>query len=102
MWTGKGIIVLALERHPPSGDAALAGSLHRRLRLGERAIEGVIFLNGLLAILVLLGVLALLLREGLPVFTYSSPGEFFPDIFFSYRILIEPFYFYIHLEKPMP
>jgi phosphate transport system permease protein len=69
--------VRLLERQSPSGEAALAGNLHRRLRLGERAVEGFIFLNGMFAILVLLGVLALLLREGLPAFTYTPPWEFF-------------------------
>ena len=37
--------------------------------MGERIIEGWIFLAGLLAIIVLLAVLFVLLREGLPVFT---------------------------------
>ena len=57
-------------------DAGLTISLRRRWRLGERAIEGWIFLNGLLAIVVLLGVLVLLLREGLPAFSYTAPWEF--------------------------
>ena len=51
-------------------------SLRRRWRLGEKAIEGWIFLNGLLAIAILLGVLVLLLREGLPVFSHTPPWEF--------------------------
>lgn len=55
----------------------LEKSLRRRWRLGERFIEGWIFLNGLLAIVVLLGVLVLLLREGLPIFLYTPPWEFF-------------------------
>lgn len=58
-------------------DASLVKSLRRRWRLGERAIEGWVFLNGLLAIVVLLGVLVLLLREGLPIFFYTPPWEFF-------------------------
>lgn len=60
--------------------AAVTGlekSLRRRWRLGERFIESWIFLNGLLAIVVLLGVLILLLREGLPIFLYTPPWEFF-------------------------
>jgi len=55
----------------------LENSLRRRWRLGERFIEGWIFLNGLLAIVVLLGVLILLLREGLPIFLHTPPWEFF-------------------------
>ena len=51
-------------------------SLRRRLRLGERFIEGWIFLAGLFAIIVLLGIIAILVKEGLPVFAYSSPWQF--------------------------
>lgn len=57
--------------------AGLARHLRRRWRLGERFIEGWILLNGLLAIVILLGVLALLLREGLPIFLHTPPWEFF-------------------------
>lgn len=51
-------------------------SLRRRLRLGERIIEGWIFLAGMLAIVVLIGIIAVLLKEGLPIFAYTSPLEF--------------------------
>lgn len=51
-------------------------SLRRRLRLGERIIEGWIFLAGMLAIVVLLGIIAVLLKEGLPIFAHTSPLEF--------------------------
>jgi phosphate transport system permease protein len=51
--------------------------LRRRLRLGERIIEGWIFLAGLLAIVVLLGIIFILLKEGLPIFTNTPPWEFF-------------------------
>jgi len=57
--------------------AGLEKSLRRRWRLGEKSVEGWIFLNGLLAIVVLLGIVVLLLREGLPVFAYTPPWEFF-------------------------
>ena len=50
--------------------------LRRRWRLGERFIEGWIFLAGLLAIVVLLGIIALLLKEGLPIFFHTPPWEF--------------------------
>jgi phosphate transport system permease protein len=50
--------------------------LERRLRLGERVIEGWVFLAGLLAIVVLLGIIFILLREGLPIFAYTSPWKF--------------------------
>jgi len=56
---------------------ALAGNLRRRWRFSEKAIEGWIFLNGLLAVVILLGVLILLLREGLPAFSYTPVLKFF-------------------------
>jgi phosphate transport system permease protein len=57
--------------------AGLTVSLKRRWRFGEKTIESFIFLNGLLAVVILLGVLFLLMREGLPVFTYTAPWQFF-------------------------
>jgi len=51
-------------------------SLRRRLRLGERFIEGWLFLAGLFAIIVLLGIIAILIKEGLPIFAYSPPWQF--------------------------
>ena len=44
--------------------------------MGERIIEGGIFLASLLAIVVLLGIVALLLRQGLPIFSYTPPWAF--------------------------
>jgi phosphate transport system permease protein len=55
----------------------LEKGLRRRWRLGEWFIEGWIFLAGLLSIVVLLGIIALLLKEGLPIFLYTPPWEFF-------------------------
>jgi len=46
------------------------------LRLSERVIESWIFLSGLLAIVVLLGIIFILLKEGLPIFAHTSPWEF--------------------------
>jgi len=60
-----------------TAEASLEKVLRRRWRWGEKFIESGIFLNGLLAIVVLLGVLVLLLWEGLPIFLYTSPWEFF-------------------------
>ena len=81
MWGNclKGKIAPMLQRgaSTATADAGLAKSLRRRWRFGEKAIEGWIFLNGLLAIVVLLGVLVLLLREGLPIFAHTPPWEFF-------------------------
>ena len=51
-------------------------SLRRRRRLGERFIEGWIFLAGLFAIIVLVGIIAVLIKEGLPIFAHSSPWQF--------------------------
>jgi phosphate transport system permease protein len=52
------------------------GSLMRRHRLGEKIIESIIFLAGLLSIVILLGIIAILLKEGLPVFTHTAPWDF--------------------------
>jgi phosphate transport system permease protein len=60
----------------PTAATAKNTGLKRRLRLGERIIEGSIFLAGLLAIVVLLGIIFILLKEGLPIFTYTSPWQF--------------------------
>ncbi|MBE0430917.1 MAG: phosphate ABC transporter permease subunit PstC [Dehalococcoidia bacterium] len=59
-----------------TAECALEKGLRRRWRLGERAIEGGIFLASLLAIVVLLGIVALLLRQGLPIFSYTPPWAF--------------------------
>ena len=59
-----------------AAEASLEKSLRRRWRLGEKSIEGWIMLNGLLAIVVLVGVLVLLMREGLPIFLYTPPWKF--------------------------
>jgi phosphate transport system permease protein len=50
--------------------------LRRRLRPGEKFIEGWIFLAGILAIIILLGIIALLMKEGLPIFFDTPPWEF--------------------------
>jgi phosphate transport system permease protein len=50
--------------------------LGRRLRLGEKVIEGWIFLAGLLAIIVLMGIIYILVKEGLPIFAHTPPWEF--------------------------
>ena len=52
-------------------------ALRRRWRLGELFIEGWIFLAGILSIIILLGIIGLLLKEGLPVFFHTPPWEFF-------------------------
>ena len=74
---GKEKIIPMLQRGTSTAVASLEKNLRRRWRLGEKVIEGWIFLNGMLAIVVLLGVLVLLLREGLPIFFYTPPWEFF-------------------------
>jgi len=55
----------------------LEKNLRRRWRFGERIIEGWVFLTGLLAIAVLLGIVVLLLKEGVPIFFHTPPWEFF-------------------------
>jgi len=56
---------------------SLKKGLQRRRRLGEKFIESWIFLAGVLTIVVLLGIIALLLKEGLPIFLDTPPWEFF-------------------------
>lgn len=55
---------------------AMRERLRRRRRFGESAIEGLIRLAGLVAIFVLIGIIVVLLREGLPAFADTSPWEF--------------------------
>jgi len=66
-----------LEKTSPTTTAGLGKDLRRRWRLGEKLIESWIFLAGVLTIVVLLGIIALLLKEGLPAFWYTPPWEFF-------------------------
>lgn len=56
--------------------AGLEKALRRRWRPGEKFIEGWIFLAGILAIIILLGIIALLMKEGLPAFFETPPWEF--------------------------
>jgi phosphate transport system permease protein len=65
-----------LQRKAATATAGLGTSLQRRWRLGEWFIENWILLNGLLAIAVLVGILVLLLKQGLPIFLYTPPWEF--------------------------
>jgi phosphate transport system permease protein len=60
-----------------TAEAGLEKRLRRRWRLGEKLIESWIFLAAILTIIVLLGIIALLLKEGLPAFWYTPPWEFF-------------------------
>ena len=56
--------------------AVLASGLGRRWRLGEKFIESWIYLAGLLTIVVLLGIIVLLVKEGVPIFFDTAPWEF--------------------------
>lgn len=53
-----------------------ASGLGRRFRPGERFIEAWIFAAGMLSIIILLGIIGILLKEGLPVFTHTSAWDF--------------------------
>jgi phosphate transport system permease protein len=64
------------ENTAPTAAAVSGQGLRRRLRWGERVIEGWIFLAGLLAIIVLLGIIFILLKDGLPIFIHTPPWEF--------------------------
>ena len=61
----------------PTTEVTDAKGLHKRIRLGEKLIEGGVLSAGILAIIVLLGVFFLLLKEGLPTFVNTSPWNFF-------------------------
>ena len=61
---------------PPAATLRPKQALRRR-RWGEQFIESWIFLAGILTIIVLLGIIALLLKEGLPIFWHTSPWDFF-------------------------
>ncbi len=57
--------------------AAPALSLRRRWRPGEKIIDIVIFLAGMMTIAILLGIIFLLMKEGLPAFAETPPWDFF-------------------------
>jgi len=65
-----------LGKTSPTTTAEPREALRRRWRLGEKLIESWIFLAGILTIVILLGIIALLLKEGLPAFWYTPPWEF--------------------------
>ena len=66
------------ERVSPATTAVkVEEALRRQWRLSEKFAESWIFLAGILTIIILLGIIALLLKEGLPVFLYTPPWEFF-------------------------
>jgi len=62
---------------PEPAVAAPSKGRRRRSRLSEHVVEGIIRASGLIAIVVLLGVLILLLRTGLPAFSETPPWDFF-------------------------
>lgn len=70
---------MTLSKQTASSAAAegLGNGLRRRWHWGEKLVEGWVFLAGLLAIVVLLGIIALLAKEGLPIFSHTPPWEFF-------------------------
>jgi phosphate transport system permease protein len=65
-----------LEKTSPTTTAEIGKDLRRRWRLGEKLIESWIFLAGTLTIIVLLGIVFLLVKEGLPAFWNTPPWEF--------------------------
>lgn len=56
--------------------AASSLSLRRRWRPGENVINGIIFIAGMMTIVILLGIIFLLMKEGLPAFAETPPWEF--------------------------
>ena len=65
-----------LRKISPTTTAEHGEFLRRPWRLGEKLIESWIFLAGILTIVILLGIIILLLKEGLPAFWYTPPWEF--------------------------
>ncbi|MDD4875754.1 MAG: hypothetical protein PHQ86_01275, partial [Dehalococcoidales bacterium] len=59
-----------------SGDE-MDKQLGRQWRIGEKIIESLIFLSGILTIIILLAIIGLLVKEGFPVFFHTPPWEFF-------------------------
>ncbi|MDD5095049.1 MAG: phosphate ABC transporter permease subunit PstC [Dehalococcoidia bacterium] len=59
-----------------AGVTPLAAGLRRRHRPGERLVEWFIAFNGLLAVAILVGIFAFLLKEGLPFFADVNPWKF--------------------------
>jgi phosphate transport system permease protein len=70
-------VTLAKQTASSAAAEGLDNGLRRRWRWGEKLVEGWVFLAGLLAIVVLLGIIALLVKEGLPIFSHTPPWEFF-------------------------
>ncbi len=68
---------MQVSKTPTATTVGSLNSLRRRWRLGEKFIESWIFLAGILSIIVLLGIIVLLFKEGLPAFLYTPPWEFF-------------------------
>lgn len=67
-----------LEQMSPAATAqGITKDLRRQWRWSEKFIEGWILLAGILVVVVLLGIIVLLLKEGLPVFWHTPPWEFF-------------------------
>jgi len=59
-----------------SSPAATYATLRRRWRPGEKLIDIIIFVAGMMTIVILLGIIFLLLKEGLPAFATTPPWEF--------------------------
>ena len=62
---------------PATATVKVEEALRRQWRLSEKFAESWIFLAGILTIIILLGIIALLLKEGLPVFLHTPPWDFF-------------------------
>ena len=66
-----------LKRNVKTTDIAVPpAGLQYRIRPGERVVESLIFIAGFLSIIILLGIVFILLKEGLPIFSHTSPWEF--------------------------
>jgi phosphate transport system permease protein len=68
--------MLQRETSSSTAESGIEKNLRRRWRVGEKLIEGWILLAGILAIVILLGIVILLFREGVPTFWHTSPLDF--------------------------
>ena len=74
--------MISLIRHNKAENTGVGGippasGLRHRHRPGERAIEWFISLNGLIAVVILVGIFVFLLKEGLPLFSEIPADKFF-------------------------
>ena len=58
-------------------EIARPAGLHARFRFGEWAAQTIVSVNGIMAVMILLGIFVFLLKDGLPILSYVSLWDFF-------------------------